>query len=283
LSALPASRRQAAGEVQGASAEASPATDRRQLVLGALFGGVVSCSPAARAYELEENRQAAYLNKAQQLNAAADWYLFELRPLVFPSQEIIKRSDCEKMGDACPERAGLTVISDMYKRPPTVRGGPNLSKPERDLITPLKTLATSAVFDPDMEDDLQGIVSDFELSSAKIESAARRGDLTEVRKLFDAGRGQLNKYFTQVNGATGISPKSEAFLTPLPADSDTLENDKYWQRRNTKYLVKKKVDAVSKGSKTARFYAKSIFGDDAVSWDPRGDRVDEFMQPAAAQ
>lgn len=227
------------------------------------------------AFLSEEGRNAAYVAKARQLNEAADWYLFEVRPLVY-SPPIVSKAVCEDLGDNCPERAGLSVISEMYRRPPQIRSAVTLSKPERDVIAPMRILATSAVFDPDTCDELKAVEESFEQTSAKFESAARRGNLEQTRNLYDKGREELNAYFSKVNGQTGLPQENEFFLRLLPASEDVLDNDQYWVRRKEKWLVKKKVDAMSKGSKTARFYAKSIFGDDAVSWDPRGDRAADY-------
>lgn len=97
-----------------------------------------------------------------------------------------------------------------------------------------------------------------------------------MRSLYDKGREEMNAYFQKVNKATGLPYDNEFHLQPMPAEQETLDGDRYWVRRAEKWLVKKKVDATSKGSKTARFYAKSMFGEDAISWDPRGDRAWEY-------
>jgi len=257
-----------------------PAGARRQAILSVLCGGASATAgvQAACAYELESNRQGEYMSKATILNAAADWLLFELRPLVYPPQEIVSKSDCEAMGDNCPERAGLSVLAETLKNPPQGRGIVVLGKLDRDIYTPMKILAMSSVFDPDTGEDLRDIVQELELSGAKLESYARKGDLTATRKTFDKTMTNLNEYFKKVNAASGVPKGSEFYLSEVPLDDKTLEKDEYWQLRARKFLVKKKVDAVSKGNKTARFYAKSMFGDDAVSWDPRGDRAPEFWK-----
>jgi len=223
---------------------------------------------------------ATYNNKAKQLQEAADWYLFELRPLVYPPVQLVSKEACERMGDSCPERAGLSVVSTMYQTNGASRGGGGvvLSKLEREFFAPMKILAISTVFDPDTSDDLAEVAAKFERSSAKLGNAATKGDLTLTREKYDEGRDLLNGYFQRVNAEMGLPPKSEFYLVPMPTDASVLENDKYWQRRQERWLVKKKVDAVSKGSKTARFYAKTLFGDDAESWSAGGDRAPEFWK-----
>lgn len=244
----------------------------------ALVGVAGAGVGAARAYELESNRVATYQGKARQLNEAVDWYLFEVRPLIYPAQELMEMSSCEEFGDRCAERAGLSVIYDMYQGQGAVRGGGQIvvSKLERDLFTPMKLLAMSSVFDPDTEDDLQGDVQKMEIAQNMLARAAKKGDLVKVKQLYGDGQNTFNSYFKKVNAQTSLPEKSEYYLMPIPSVQE-VETDKYWVRRKEKYMVKKKVDAVSKGNKTARFYAKSLFGDDAVSWDPRGDRADEFF------
>jgi len=233
-----------------------------------------------RAFELESNRLALYNSKAKQIQDAVDWYTFDVRPLLYPPVQLVENSDCEAMGDNCPEMAGLSVVSQMYQQQGTSRGGGAvvLSKLERDVYAPLKLLATSSVFDPDTSDDLGDIQLKLQKTQAQLGRAARKGELKVAREKFIEGRELFNDYFKKVNNETGLPKGSEFYLAPIPADTQVLEEDEYWTRRARKYFVKKKVDAVSKGNKTARFYAKSMFGEDAVSWDPRGDRAPDFWK-----
>jgi len=272
-----------AAEPAGANAEESIPSPGRRTTLGlltvaaSLLAVVGARAGAARAYELESNRVAMYNSKARQLNDAVDWYVFEVRPLIFPAQELIEMSDCEQFGDNCAERAGLNVVYQMYATQGATRGGGQVvvSKLERDLFTPMKLLALSSVFDPDTEDDLSADVQKMETTQNKLARAAKKGELLQVKQLYSEGENIFNSYFQKVNAQTSLPEKTENYLQPIPSVQE-LETDKYWVRRKQKYLVKKKVDAVSKGNKTARFYAKSMFGDDAVSWDTRGDRADDF-------
>jgi len=258
-------------------------------MLGIALGTVAALGlrpESAHAWENEANRIAYYNDKAQALNEAADWYLFELRPLVYPSKEVLEMSDCDAQGDSCPEMANLNVVSTMFKTVGQTRGGGGvvLSKLDRDFFTPMKLLGTASIFDPDTEDELKENELKFERVAALIGRDARRGNLQAVRNNYNEGHRILNTYFEKVNAATELPQRSQFFITPMPVDatsafSNTLDNVKYWQRRKDKYIVKKKVDAISKASKTARFYSKSIFGDDAVSWDQRGDRMEEIYAP----
>jgi len=254
-------------------------------VLVSAAGCAVPVDPAA-AFESEELRLNEYIRQARQLNEATDWFLFELRPLVYPPginpevclvpAEVPRRNEDVWLGDKCPERNGLLGIKDLYRKPPQPRGTIVLSLQDRLLYVPLKNMGTSAIFDPDTEDDLRDIAFDFEQTSERIPRAAAKLDFVETRRYYDRCVNQLNKVYAKVNAEIGAPKGSDFYLQLLPGDSRTLEEENYWIRRRQKWLVKKKVDAVAKANKTARFYAKSMFGEDAVSWDVRGDRAADF-------
>jgi len=250
-------------------------------------GCAVPVKPAA-AFESEELRLNEYIRQASLLNQATDWFLFELRPLVYPPgadpdvclapAETPKTNEDVWLGDKCPERNGLLAVKELYKKPIQPRGSTVLSKQDRLIYIPLKLLGTSTIFDPDTEDDLRDLAFDLEQTSEKIPKAAAKLDFGETRMYYDRCVNQLNKFYAKVNAEIGAPKGSDFYLELLPADSRTLEEDNYWIRRRQKWIVKKKVDAVAKGNKTARFYAKSMFGEDAVSWDVRGDRAGDFYR-----
>jgi len=225
---------------------------------------------------LESNRIGKYDLKAVEINNAIDWYLFDLQPLIFPGDDVLAVSNCERDGMGCPEIAGLSTVTEWF-----MSNAKTLSKVERDVIAPMKILATSAVFDPDLSDDLDSDLVALDRSMMELGSASRKLDLVEAREKFKLGKIKFNAYIKKVNDATGLTQKDPTFISPMPIDKSNLETEYYWQRRKQKYVVKQKVDAVSKGNKSARFYAKAIFGDDAVSWDPRGDRASESARTAA--
>lgn len=243
-------------------------------------GGVAG--PAAAEYATEERRKGVYDNKAKQLNEAVDWILFELRPLVFPSSRVLEQDACEEENpDGCLEASVLGNAGDLFRPVGASRtGAVVLSKPERDVYFPLKTLAFSAVLDPDTSDDLSEIYDKIELSAEKFGIEARRRNLGTSRNYFAEFTGLMNTYFDKVNQATGLPKEAPTYLTPIPANQEVIDSDPYWVKRQRKWLVKKKVDRTSIQSKTARFYAKSIFGEDAESWDPRGDRASEYSLAA---
>ncbi|CAK0851675.1 unnamed protein product [Prorocentrum cordatum] len=170
------------------------------------------------------------------------------------------------LGDKCPERNGLLAVKELYKKPIQPRGSTVLSKQDRLIYIPLKLLGTSTIFDPDTEDDLRDLAFDLEQTSEKIPKAAAKLDFGETRTL-RRRRGPAAPRVAEpaVNAEIGAPKGSDFYLELLPADSRTLEEDNYWIRRRQKWIVKKKVDAVAKGNKTARFYAKSMFGEETLS------------------
>lgn len=253
-------------------------TGRREALLAASIGAGAAGSQPAFAYTSERTRDIQYNSTAQKVREMVDWYLFDVRPLVYPDPDLVARGNCEEQGEACPQLAALNSLYELYRPAQQLRSTANLSIPERVIFTPLKLLAVSNLWDPDSCDDLRTDSGRIEQTQIALGRAAMKGDPVQAQKMYIQGCMEFNAYFQKVNNLTGLPSDSEYYLTPLPLDQDVLTNDKYWARRAEKYFVKKKVDAVSKGSKTARFYAKSIFGDDAVSWDVRGDRAEDFTK-----
>lgn len=257
---------------------------RRAAFLAAGLAGVGGVtSPAAAEYASEERRKGVYDTKAKQINEAVDWILFELRPLVFPSTTMMEQAECEEESAGCLETTSLVQAGDLFRPVGASRtGAVVLSKPERDLYFPLKTLALSAVLDPDTSDDLSEIYDKIERTAEKFGLEARRRNLETTRSGYAEFTGLINSYFEKVNEATGLPKEAPTYLTPIPASEEVINSDPYWVKRQRKWLVKKKVDRTSIQSKTARFYAKSIFGEDAESWDPRGDRASEYSLAATS-
>jgi len=231
-------------------------------------------SRPAKAFIDEENRIAFFRSKVTQLNQAVDWYLFEVRPLIYPRNSVPKNI-CEELGFNCPDvqlmqEASTNFIPVSEGRAMSV----SLSAVERSFNIPMKLISTGSIFDPDTEDELQQESERFVMDSVRLAKAAKQGNVDEARDLYANTITDINAFFQKVNALTEVPPGSEGYLQPLPTNEQfytVLDNDRYWQRRKEKYIVKKKVDGTSKASKTVRFYAKSIYGEDAVSWDPRGD------------
>mmetsp|Transcript_25151 Transcript_25151/g.46100 ORF Transcript_25151/g.46100 Transcript_25151/m.46100 type:complete len:295 (-) Transcript_25151:277-1161(-) len=247
---------------------------RRQALLAGAMGTTLAAEAPAYAFKEEDNRVAFFRNKVTQLNQAVDWYLFDVRPMIFPNNPV-PTNICDDLGFNCPDRmliqeATVNFVPNSEGRAMRVA----LSPVERSLHNPMKMIATGSIFDPDTEEELQQDADKVVMTNMKLAKAAMDGNVELVRENYAASLANLNTFFQKVNRYTEVPEGSEGYLTPIPANDkflSVLASDRYWQRRQEKYVVKKKVDGTSKASKTVRFYAKSIYGDDAVSWDPRGD------------
>mmetsp|Transcript_52735 Transcript_52735/g.123340 ORF Transcript_52735/g.123340 Transcript_52735/m.123340 type:complete len:293 (-) Transcript_52735:233-1111(-) len=247
---------------------------RQALLVGATgVAGAAAAAPAS-AFKDEDNRIAFFRNKVTQLNQAVDWYLFDVRPMIFPSNPV-PVGICDDLGFNCPDRMLIQEATQNFV--PNSEGRAmrvSLSPVERYVHNPMKMIATGSIFDPDTEEELQQDADKVVMNNMKLAKAAMDGDVELVRKSYVASLDSMNNFFQKVNRYTEVPEGSEGYLTPIPSNDKfqaVLASDRYWQRRQEKYVVKKKVDGTSKASKTVRFYAKSIYGDDAVSWDPRGD------------
>jgi len=272
-------------------APAGPKLERRDAlwscVVPALTASVVDVEAAhasSGGFTFTNESRTAYIQaKAKQINGGVDLFLFDARPTIFrrDGEAEIPAAKCEEMGVNCPTIVQMDVLAQMYKLGQTGNAGGgaiNLTLIERELIYPMKDIALAPVVDPDTSDDLREIFTKFELSQGRIGLAAAQKNLTNARAEWNKSRDLINEFFEKVNTSLGTDfTNKDLFFVPIPVNAAVIENERYWQRRLEKFNVKKKVDAVSKANKTARFYAKSIFGPDAESWDPRGDRAKEFF------
>ncbi|CAE7242062.1 unnamed protein product [Symbiodinium natans] len=206
--------------------------------------------------------------------------MFDVKPLVHPTENLVSEEMCKEMGAACPDVKSLASLREMYKGnvSQNAGAGASITTFERNILYPMKDVSLSNAVDPDTSEDLQKIFQKFELNQFQLGKAAREENITSARQKFDEGRLLMNEFFTKVDESVGLKPGDEIYFAPMPVDNKATETDKYWKRRGQRWEVKKKVDTLSKSNKTARFYAKSIFGDDAegLSWDVRGDRAENF-------
>jgi len=267
---------------------AVPKLERRDVLLTCALPviafGDIEAATARQGYGEfnDESNKIAYLTaKAKTLNNGVSMYLFDVLPTIFPSTEQgeIPEEKCKELGVNCPTVASMTILKDMYQLGRGGQGGAVSVVPvERELIYPMKDISLAPIVDPDTGEELREIFQKFEISQGQLARAAAKKDLPAAREAFNAGRLRINEFFEKVNTSLNIPPNTDLFFVPMPTDLQVIEDTKYWQRRKEKWEVKKKVDAVSKANKTARFYAKSIFGKDAESWDSRGDRAKEFLE-----
>lgn len=256
--------------------------NRREAILACTLTGAIYKPKAAVAqaqYQLD-NREAYLREKARILNFAADWYLFDVKPLVHPMEELVSPAMCKEMGQTCPDVKSLAALREMYKANNATNAGAGavVSTFERNVLYPMKDVSLSNAVDPDTSEELQEIFQKFELNQFQLGKAAREEKLDVARQKFDEGRLLMNNFFSKIDKSVGLKPSDEIYFAPMPVDNKATESDKYWVRRGQRWDVKKKVDLLSKSNKTARFYAKSIFGDiaEGLSWDLRGDRAEDF-------
>jgi len=263
---------------RGGARQQSGSFSRRDAILAS--GTSLIAPQAAFAQYQMEDRLAYFREKARVLNFAADWYMFDVKPLVHPTENLVSEEMCKEMGAACPDARSLANLREMYKGNVSQNAGAGASVTvfERNVLYPMKDVSLSNAVDPDTSEELQQIFQKFEINQYQLGKAAREENITAARQKFDEGRLLMNQFFTKVDESVGLKAGDEIYFAPMPVDNKATETDKYWKRRGQKWEVKKKVDTLSKSNKTARFYAKSIFGEDAegLSWDVRGDRAENF-------
>lgn len=269
----------------GCRGERRALANRREAILACslpLSGLAAPEAAKAQAQYQLDNRTAYLREKARILNFAADWYLFDVKPLVHPTENLVSAEVCKEMGQTCPDVKSLAALREMYKANVASNAGAGavVSKFERDVLYPMKDVSLSNAVDPDTSEELQEIFQKFEVNQFQLGKAAREENLTLARKKFDEGRVLMNNFFSKIDASVGLNPSDEIYFAPIPVDNKATDTDKYWIRRGQRWDVKKKVDMLSKSNKTARFYAKSIFGDiaEGLSWDLRGDRAADFYE-----
>lgn len=266
---------------------ASRSYDRREAILACTLPALAMPQAATAQAQYQLDNRTAYLReKARVLNFAADWYLFDVKPLVHPTENLVSADLCKEMGQTCPDVKSLASLREMYKANTASNAGAGavVSKLERDVLYPMKDVSLSNAVDPDTSEELQEIFQKFEVNQFQLGKAAREENLTLARAKFDEGRVLMNNFFSKIDTSVGLNPSDDIYFAPIPVDNKATETDKYWIRRGQRWDVKKKVDMLSKSNKTARFYAKSIFGDiaEGLSWDLRGDRASDFYEGQGA-
>jgi hypothetical protein len=135
----------------------------------------------------------AYNKQWPTLQLAADYYAFDLKPLV-------------------DNPGAWNVISELGAST-SIGSAASVSRLEREFFTPMRILVSSVP--PDMEDDLQSAFNKFQVAMGKLTRLARAGQTTgdlampedseivEVKKSWEEGRESLNKFFVALNVITG--------------------------------------------------------------------------------
>ncbi|CAE7396489.1 unnamed protein product [Symbiodinium pilosum] len=191
----------------GAALRRSGGSDRCQRRDAMLAAGSSFFMPqAAWAQYQMEDRLAYFREKARVLNFAADWYLFDVKPLVHPTENIVSEEMCKEMGAACPDVKSLQNLREMYKGnvSQNAGAGASISSFERNILYPMKDVSLSNAVDPDTSEELQQIFQKFEVNQYQLGKAAREENIATARQKFDEGRLLMNQFFTKVDESVGL-------------------------------------------------------------------------------
>eukprot|EP00913_Durusdinium_trenchii_P029870 g27989.t1 len=203
---------------RGMRARTQLGANRREAILACTLTGAIYKPKAAVAqaqYQLD-NREAYLREKARILNFAADWYLFDVKPLVHPMEEL-------EMGQTCPDVKSLAALREMYKANNATNAGAGavVSTFERNVLNAV---------DPDTSEELQEIFQKFELNQFQLGKAAREEKLDVARQKFDEGRLLMNNFFSKIDKSVGLKPSDEIYFAPMPVDNKASQKSpQIWQ------------------------------------------------------
>jgi len=179
--------------------------------------------------EIPPKAKQAYLQYLPQLQLDADYYFFELGPML-----------------AEPGRWDRIVS---LTETGTAGAATSVSRLEREFVTPMKILALS--FPPDLGgEEMQDALNKFQKNMFVLASLARKGattgnvaapsskEVAEVYATYEAGRVQINSFFTALNEGTGTArlvtippkgqeksyPRSKQLYTQLLKDAAICRN-----------------------------------------------------------
>jgi len=179
--------------------------------------------------EIPPKAKQAYLQYLPQLQLDADFYLFELAPM------LEQPGRWDRIGD-------LTSSTD-------IGSAASVSRLEREFVTPMKILALA--FPPDLGgEDMLTALNKFQQSMFLLSRQARKGattgnvaapsqkEVAEVYATWEAGRVALNTFFTALNEGTGTTrlvsippkgqektyPRSKSLYTQLLKDAAICRN-----------------------------------------------------------
>jgi len=234
------------GATSVAATGGAGALSRRAVLGGATFvAATVASAPSALALEgllVDENAnkkadiglleeippkaKQAYLQYLPQLQLAADYFFFELQPMLDQPGRYDRISELTEAGTA---GTAATV-----------------SRLEREFVTPMKILTLA--FPPDLGgEEMQTSLDAFQRSMFVLARQARKGASTgntagatpaEIKEIFatyELGRVSLNKFFAAVNEGTGTQR-----LVEIP----TKANEKAYPRSKALYTALLKEAAI---------------------------------------
>jgi len=163
--------------------------------------------------DLPPKSKQAYLQYLPQFQLDADFFTFELIPLL--SQ---------------PGRWDLIYkVTDVQ----TAGAATSVSRLEREFITPMRQVALA--FPPDLYgDEMQSSINDFQKAMFKFSTLARKNaqvgnvaapsaqEIKQLESAFDEGRVAFNGFITAVNAGVGAS-----LLVTVPTVSQALKGEGY--------------------------------------------------------
>jgi len=169
--------------------------------------------------EIPVKAKQAYLQYLPQLQLAADYYFFELQPMLSDPGRYDRISAITEAG--------------------TAGSATSVSRLEREFVTPMKILALS--FPPDLGgEEMQTSLDKFQKAMFTLSRQARKGSATgnvegaskaEIKEIYDTyeiGRVALNTFFFALNEGTGTKR-----LVEIP----TKANEKAYPRSKALYTA----------------------------------------------
>jgi hypothetical protein len=174
------------------------AISRRGVALGAAAAAFLPLASPSHAIEmytsdiLPPKAVEAYNKQWPTLQLAADYYAFELKPLV-------------------DDPAKWQVVSELGASK-NIGSAASVSFLEREFFTPMRILVNS--IPPDMNEEMNQAFNGFQIALAKLTRLARDGQITgdlpdasaseiaEVKKSWETGRESLNQFFVAMNTVT---------------------------------------------------------------------------------
>ena len=179
--------------------------------------------------ELPPKAKQAYLQYLPQLQLSADYYIFDLAPML-------------------KEPGRWDLIGEITSSS-NIGSAASVSRLDREFVTPMKILALA--FPPDIGgEQMQDALDKFQASMFQLSRQARRGATTgnvagpsskeveEVYKTWEAGRVALNQFYAALNEGTGTArlssipprgqektyPRSKALYTALLKEAAVCRN-----------------------------------------------------------
>jgi len=177
-----------------------------------------------------------YQGKVNNLRIAVDWYRFVVGDLIIQgtgstAPDRLKPDDAGCQG-GCAAQAALDSVAKLLSSGTNGRNGMvPLSPIDREIVTPMLTMATMNVLDPDTSEVVESRAQDFQITLQNLRSSARALDYKATQKLYTESLQRLNAFFEASNSGVGAQSGDDLFLTRVPLEDSELQSDPYWQER----------------------------------------------------